>query len=112
MADKNCDQLFEYLRSILYDAHVTPLDVSSLDEPYQKLGLGLQYLDTAVREMKAYSAALSTGNLSDCYPSRDNPLCENLKNIHANLNHLTWQAKQVAKGDYSKTVSYSYFCSP
>lgn len=28
------------------------------------------------------------------------------KNIHANLNHLTWQAKQVAKGDYSQTVSY------
>jgi len=106
MEDKNCQQLFEYLRSILYDATVQPLDISTLDEPYRKLGLGLQYLDKAVQEMKAYSAALSTGNLSDCYPSRDNPLCENLKNIHANLNHLTWQAKQVAKGDYSQTVSY------
>ena len=35
-----------------------------------------------------------------------NFLCENLKNVHANLNHLTWQAKQVAKGDYSQRVSY------
>ena len=26
--------------------------------------------------------------------------------MQANLNHLTWQAKQVAKGDYSQTVSY------
>ena len=68
--------------------------------------MGLQCLDRAVQELKAYSAALSVGNLSDCSPSRDNPLCENLKNMQANLNHLTWQAKQVAKGDYSQTVSY------
>lgn len=106
MEDKNCALLFEYLRSILYDSKVEPLDLEALDEPYRKLGMGLQYLEQAVREMKAYSAALSTGNLNDCYPSRTNPLCENLKNIQANLNHLTWQAKQVAKGDYSQTVSY------
>ena len=106
MEDKNCALLFEYLRSILYDSKVKPLDLEALDEPYHKLGMGLQYLEQAVREMKAYSAALSTGNLNDCYPSRTNPLCENLKNIQANLNHLTWQAKQVAKGDYSQTVSY------
>lgn len=106
MEDKNCDLLFEYLRSILYDTKVSSLALSNLDEPYQKLGRGLQYLDKAIMEMKAYSAALSLGNLSEFTPSRHNPLCENLKNIHANLNHLTWQAKQVAKGDYSQTVSY------
>ena len=59
--DKNCDLLFEYLRSILYDQKVQPLDISKLDAPYQKLGMGLQYLDKAVREMKDYSAALSKG---------------------------------------------------
>ena len=106
MEDKNCGLLFEYLRSILYDAQIKPLDLKQLDEPYQKLGMGLQYLDKAVQEMKAYSEALSKGRLSDGTPARDNFLCENLKNIHANLNHLTWQAKQVAKGDYSQTVSY------
>lgn len=93
--DKNCDLLFEYLRSILYDSQIQTLDVVKLDEPYQKLGLGLQFLERAVREMKTYSEALSRGNLSVKTPPRDNFLCENLKNIHANLNHLTWQAKQV-----------------
>ena len=106
MEDRNCQLLFEYLRSILYDPKPASLDIELLDEPFQKLGMGLQYLDHAVREMKTYSAALSNGNLTDFTPSRDNFLCENLKNIHANLNHLTWQAKQVAKGDYSQTVSY------
>ena len=56
--------------------------------------------------MKEYSAAISVGNLSVEAPPRENFLCKNLKNIHANLNHLSWQAKQVAKGDYSQSVSY------
>ena len=106
MEDRNCELLFEYLRSILYDSEVKPLEIDSLDEPFQKLGMGLQYLETAVKEMKQCSAALSKGDLSSFKPARENFLCENLKNIHANLNHLTWQAKQVAKGDYSQTVSF------
>lgn len=106
MDEKNCELLFQYLKSILYDPKVKPLDIDALDAPYQKLGMGLQYLEEAVAEMKAYSAALSRGRLSVQVPPRENFLCENLKNIHANLNHLTWQAKQVAKGDYSQHVSY------
>lgn len=106
MEEKNCEVLFEYLRDILYNPKAANLNLEQLDEPYQKLGMGLQYLDQAVKEMKRYSSALSKGNLSVEVPDRDNFLCENLKNIHANLNHLTWQAKQVAKGDYSQSVSY------
>ncbi len=99
--------MFEYLRDLLYTIpKVKTLDIECLDEPFQKLGLGLHYLEMAVKEMKACSAALSKGDLSSFKPARENFLCENLKNIHANLNHLTWQAKQVAKGDYSQTVSY------
>lgn len=106
MEDKNCTTLFEYLKSILYDKNVQKLDTDTLDEPFQKLGKGLQYLNQSVQEMRAYSATLSKGTLSTPTPPRENPLCDNLKNIHANLNHLTWQAKQVAKGDYSQSVSY------
>lgn len=106
MEDKNCNLLFNYLKSILYDSKVESLDLDLLDEPYLKLGRGLKYLETAVTEMKEYSANLSKGTLSGFTPERGNPLTENLKNVHSNLTHLTWQAKQVAKGDYSQTVSY------
>ena len=106
MEDKNSELLFEYLRSILYDSQVKELDIKKLDEPFVKLGKGLLYLQQLIQEMKEYSADLSKGNLSVIPPSKDNPLCENLKNMHSNLNHLTWQAKQVAKGDYSQTVSF------
>ena len=106
MEDKNSELLFEYLRSILYDKNIQTLELDELDEPFRKLGAGMQYLAKAVTEMKEYAKALSVGRLSVLPPPRDNLLCENLKNIHANLNHLTWQAKQVAKGDYDQTVSY------
>ncbi|MGN0393039.1 MAG: diguanylate cyclase domain-containing protein [Bariatricus sp.] len=106
MEDKNSVLLFEYLRSILYDSEINRLDIDQLDEPFQKLGKGMQYLQEAVEEMLRYSADLSCGNLSGPYPSRENFLCVNLKNLHANMNHLTWQAKQVAAGDYSQHASY------
>lgn len=106
MSNENCEILFDYLRSILYDSTPTQIDAHSLDEDFQKLGMGLQFLDHAINELKQCSTALAKGNLSEFNPSRDNFLCDNLKNIHANLEHLTWQAKQVAKGDYSQQVSY------
>lgn len=106
MTNNNCELLFEYLRNILYDSNPTQINIDSLDSDFQKLGMGLQYLDHAIQEMKQCSTALAKGNLSEFNPSRDNFLCANLKNIHANLEHLTWQAKQVAKGDYSQHVSY------
>ena len=106
MDDKNCEHLFEYLKSILYDTQSASLDINGLAEPYRDLGRGLQYLHHAVKELLSYSSELSKGNLSVPFPDKYNVLCENLKNLHANLNHLTWQAQQVAKGDYSQHVSY------
>ena len=90
--------LFEYLRGILYDSWMEQFDVGELSEPYKDLGRGLQYLENAVKELVLYSAELSKGNLSVEFPKEYNFLCENLKNLHANLNHLTWQAQQVTKG--------------
>lgn len=54
MEDRNCELLFEYLRSILYDSEVKTLEIDSLDEPFRKLGMGLQYLETAVKEMTMF----------------------------------------------------------
>lgn len=106
MEDRNLELLFEYLRSILFDTPIQSLDLNTLEEPYQKLGKGMAFLQETVEELKAYSADLSMGTLSGKQPSKENYLCSNLKNIHANLNHLTWQATQVAQGDYSQRVSY------
>ena len=59
---------------------IQPLDVEQLDEPFRKLGRGLQYFAKTLTETKQYEAALSRGNLSVQPPPRENFLCENLKN--------------------------------
>ena len=56
MEDKNSELLFEYLRSILYDKKIQPLDVEQLDEPFRKLGRGLQYFAKTFTETKQYAA--------------------------------------------------------
>lgn len=103
---RNTRLLFEALRSILFEDAPKALDGDALDPEFQDLGEGLEFLRRCVLEMKDYSLALARGNLSVEPPPRENFLCQGLKGIHAGLNHLTWQAKQVAKGDYSQTVSY------
>ena len=105
-SEQSARLLFDYLRDILYSETPQAPDMASFSPAMQNLGQGLEYLQQAVGEMRAYSKALSRGNLSVTPPPRENFLCENLKNIHANLNHLTWQAQQVAKGDYSQSVTY------
>ena len=49
MEDKNCELLFEYLRSILYDKEIQTLDITKLDEPYQKLGWDFRYWNGLLR---------------------------------------------------------------
>ena len=49
MEKDNCELLFEYLRSILYDQQIHALDVKELDEPYQKLGRNGSILQRAVK---------------------------------------------------------------
>lgn len=57
-------------------------------------------------EFREYAADLSKGRLERPFPSKENPFCDELKNLHSNLNHLTWQAEQVADGDYSQRVTF------
>lgn len=57
-------------------------------------------------ELKLYSIELSKGNLSVPFPPRENYVSMGVKNLHSKLNHLVWQLKQVAEGDYSQEVDY------
>lgn len=106
MNQNNADILLEYLKHILYNPQTPVPDLTSLEEPYRSFGEELKVLGNWVDEMRAYSEDLSLGNISVPYPSQDNPLCVNLRHLHASLNHLSWQARQVAAGDYSQEVTY------
>jgi diguanylate cyclase (GGDEF)-like protein len=67
---------------------------------------GLQRLWVMLSELQSYSGNLTKGNLDVEPPLRANYLAAGLKNLHVQLNHLTWQAEQVAQGDYGQVVDF------
>lgn len=106
MKEKNSMCLTEYLKSILNGSRAGMLDTGKLDASFRELGQELNVLAGQVEELEAYSAELSKGNLEVDFPAPDNILCVDLKNLHVKLKLLSWQAEQMAKGEYSYQASY------
>lgn len=102
-------ELLDYLREILFTSNEIPIegpDLKTSDPILYQLGEGLVYLAKSIECFKNYANELSMGNLSVKFPPKENLFCAPLKNLHANLNHLTWQAQQIASGDYSQHIDY------
>lgn len=104
--EESCRRLTEYLQDILHDAGQARLDVDLLSEPCRELGRALCSFHSLANELVAYSTQLSKGDLSQEIPDSASCLYNGLKNLHTDLKHLTWQAKQVTKGDYTQHVSH------
>ena len=104
--EESCRQLTGYLESILKDPAQARLDTARLCQPCRGLGEALGSFHTLAEELADYSVRLSKGDLSQAVPESGSGLYSGLKNLHANLKHLTWQAGQVTKGDYSQHVSH------
>jgi signal transduction histidine kinase len=58
------------------------------------------------REMGEFIIPLSRGELSATTPRTKNFMASPFKELHSRLMHLTWQAEQVARGDYSQRVDF------
>ena len=56
--------------------------------------------------LAAFAEALSRGNLDAEPPAGSGAAVQALKNLHANLRHLTWKTQQIAKGDFSQQVDF------
>ncbi|MDR0886018.1 MAG: diguanylate cyclase [Clostridiales Family XIII bacterium] len=111
MSDSNTiqnasDEMFEFLRDMIYDPKKAELNTSSLPVELQDLGEGLVFVMSMVNEIRVFASDLSKGQLNGLFPSSENELAAPLKSLHATLRHLTWQAQQVAKGDYSQKVDF------
>jgi diguanylate cyclase (GGDEF)-like protein len=98
--------LFAYLRNIIYNPKSASLDLGKLPENFRNYGKGLMYFAECVSEAREFAIALSKGNLDAKSPSRGNEIAAPLKSLHAALKHLTWQTREVAKGDYKQRVSF------
>ncbi len=100
------DTILTCVSTFLRTGKFQPLEEEGLDPAVLPLIQAINTLLSNVSEMSTFVLALSNGQLQMEMLSRKNRLAGALKNLHAQLTHLTWQAKQVAQGDYSQSVDY------
>ena len=98
--------LFEYLRKAIYSPKEARLNLDELPDDFKKLGKGLEYFVMQTLEAKELMAALAKGDLTSVQTSRGNEIAAPMKSLQSSLIHLTWQAKQIAKGDYKQRVDF------
>jgi hypothetical protein len=66
----------------------------------------LNQLITFMQEIHDFIIPLSKGELAEIKMSRKNFFGSPFKELHSRLIHLTWQANQVANGDFSQRVDF------
>jgi diguanylate cyclase (GGDEF)-like protein len=99
--------LSEILNEMVIEHRVVAIDYTKVDDDHKQLADRLGELGECINTMDSYTKALSQGNIEDVhFPSENNSLCRNLKDLHTNLQHLIWQAREVADGDYTQHISY------
>ena len=76
------------------------------DEHEQNLAIMLNQLITFMQEVHDFIIPLSKGELTEIKMLPQNFLGSPFKELHSRLLHLTWQAKQVANGDFSQRVDF------
>ncbi|MEG0305805.1 MAG: diguanylate cyclase [Oscillospiraceae bacterium] len=105
MKEQDIDILLKQIKTIILNKPVTN-ELKSASAELFDLQEAISYLADCLSEGNEFLKNLSVGNLEAKAPSRHNFLASSLKELHAGLRHLTWQANQVANGDYKQKVSF------
>jgi hypothetical protein len=85
-----------------------PIDAATkTNQAEPELAVQLNRLFTSVREIHEFIVPLSKGQLEQVkVPPPKNFFASPFKELHSHLQHLTWQVKQVAQGDYTQRVDF------
>ena len=75
-------------------------------EEDRKLANMLNQLFEFMHETHEFIVPLSKGDLYEISMQPQNFLSSPFKELHSRLRHLTWQAEQVAQGDYGQRVDF------
>ena len=105
MPNQDIELLVEQLRTILLNKPLSKEKKVEAPE-LETLQEGIFYLADCLAEANAFLHHLQIGELDVMPPGRHNFLAGGLKELHSALKHLTWQANQVANGDYSQCVNF------
>ena len=104
-SSRDIQSLTEQLKNIILNKPL--LTIEKVKSPkLDRIQEMVTYLGQCLTESNEFLQQLSIGNLEAKVPNRYNFLASGLKEIHAGLRHLSWQATQVAKGDYKQRVKF------
>ena len=101
------EEVIEKLDILLQGRIPAKIDSAAIDDPSsRKCAEIVNQLVTFMEEVHQFIIPIANGKLSDLKFSHGNFLASPFKELHSRLQHLTWQAKQVAGGDYSQRVDF------
>lgn len=80
--------------------------LDNVSEEIKNLQDSIFNLSANIFESNRFLNELSQGNLDAVPPNKNNFLSGYLKELHAVMKHIAWQAEQVANGDYSQEIRF------
>jgi sigma-B regulation protein RsbU (phosphoserine phosphatase) len=89
----------------LFKARI-PAPIAEGEGPGQDLIARINQLSAFMAEMQGFIVPLAKGQLSSLPPRSGNFMASPFKELHSRLCELTWQAQQVARGDYSQRIDF------
>lgn len=105
------DKILALLTQQIQDISINkPLKKSDMlfnaSEEIKNLQKSIYRLSNCLLESNNFLHELSGGNLDAQLPSRYNFISGYLKELHSIMIHISWQAEQVANGDYSQRIRF------
>lgn len=104
--EQGTQRLLTYIEEMLYDPASAVLDQDQLPPHLLPLGERLQVVAGHLAEAAYFAESLAKGDLNSKLPVSHNHIVAPLKTLHAALKHVTWQAQQVARGDYQQQIDF------
>jgi serine phosphatase RsbU (regulator of sigma subunit) len=106
--EEDIDRITELFHRTLKGEIPQPL-VLPKDYPENEIKQVTEYANRFVAEYRGLAdamSALSRGDLDVDVPAGKMHILQSLKNLHANLRHLTWKTQQIAGGDLSQHIDF------
>jgi len=106
--EQDIDRITGALYSILNGGIPGPIECPP-DCPDNEVLQLFQYTNLLMEKYAVFAhslAELSRGELAHESPKGRMHVLQSFKNLQANLRHLTWKTRQIAKGDFSQRVDF------
>lgn len=106
--EEDLDRITEVLHHILSGQVPGPIALPA-GYPDNEVKQLVEYMNSFLSQYGSFAQSmqsLSSGDLDFSPPRGRMHVLQSLKNLHANLRHLTWKTQQITKGDFSQRVDF------